>query len=114
MDMMKTVVLFLLFPILASSCANFQKSSYGSYAEAEKAFSRGKYEKAIAGYRDYLEQNPGSSMAVIAEYYIGKSYAAMGMTGEAEKVYRDVIKKYPQSSWADFSQKRLDEIKLAV
>ncbi|OQA55571.1 MAG: Outer membrane protein assembly factor BamD [Candidatus Omnitrophica bacterium ADurb.Bin277] len=111
MDIMKTLVSFLLFSMLVSSCAHFQKSSYGSYAEAEKAFSRGKYEKAIMGYRDYLEQNPGGSMAVIAEYYIGKSYAAMGMAGEAEKVYRDVIEKYPQSSWAGFAQKRLDEVK---
>jgi TolA-binding protein len=35
----------------------------------------------------------------------------MGMAGEAEKVYRDVIEKYPQSSWAGFAQKRLDEVK---
>ena len=111
MDTMKKLIPFLLFPMLVSSCASFQKSRYGSYAEAEKAFSRGKYEKAITGYRDYLEQNPGSGMAVIAEYYIGKSYAAMGRIGEAEKAYRDVIEKYPQSSWADFSQKRLNEIK---
>ncbi|MGI6241271.1 MAG: tol-pal system protein YbgF [Candidatus Omnitrophica bacterium ADurb.Bin292] len=111
MNITKMLIPFLLFPMLVSSCANFQKSSYGSYAEAEKAFSHGKYEKAITGYQDYLEQNPGSNMAVIAEYYIGKSYAAMGRTGEAEKVYRDVIEKYPKSSWADFSQKRLNEIK---
>lgn len=106
----KAIAVVLALPILLAACSRFSETSFGYYSQAEKYYSEGKFEKAIDAYEDYLKQEPQGNMAIISHYYIAKSQAAMGKTGEAEKGFNEIIKKYPSSNWAKFSKDQLEQL----
>lgn len=98
----------LIFLIGCQRTPTFQ---FGAYSEAEQFYEKGKYEKAIAKYQEYLKENREGNMAVIAYYYMAKSYQNLGLTREARQLYKRIVKEYPDLIWADFSKTQLKELK---
>ena len=97
--------------ILLVSCARHSAQFYfGNYSEAERYYNEGKFEKSIEYYQNYINENPKGNLAVIAYYYIAKSYAAIGKEEEAKRGYQKIVKNYPDLVWADFSKTQLEEM----
>ena len=108
---MKKIRLFTviaLSSLMFVSCASGpSKHSFGPYSEAENFYKKGNYPKAIEKYQEYLTANPQGNLAAIAQYYIGKSYAASGDTAKAIESFKQVAQQYPKTSWADFAGEQL-------
>lgn len=116
--MKQIVILFLLAlnVLTVSACARRQSVDnfyFGAYSEAEVLFNRGEYEKAIQKYQAYIDENPSGNLAVIARYYMGKSYAALGKQDEAKALFEKVSRENPELVWANFSQSQLKEMAAA-
>jgi TolA-binding protein len=87
-------------------------SAEDSYQAAYLDFSRGRYELAMSGFRDFLRRYPDSPLADSAQYGIGESYysmataaAAQGQTDKATQAleqsvqeFRKVIVIYPRGA----------------
>ncbi len=83
-----------------------------SYQAAYLDFSRGRYELAMSGFRDFLRRYPDSPLADSAQYGIGESYysvataaTSQGQTDKATRAleqavqeFRKVIVIYPRGS----------------
>lgn len=102
----------LILPCLATGCMarKSQNFYFGNYSEAERLYGKGQYEKAIEKYQAYRDENPEGNLAVIAQYYIAKSYQALGKADEAKKQYHDIIQSHPDLVWANFSKTQLHEL----
>jgi TolA-binding protein len=101
------VVLTLCGSMLASCAFRSSESSFGPYSAAETYYKKGNYSKAVEKYQEYLAGNPQGNMAAIAEYYIGKSYAASGDMTQAKESFDRVVTKFPGTSWAEFAKDQL-------
>lgn len=106
--------LSLLLVFLLAACAGCKSGppgfDFGAYSEAERLYEEKKYPEAIAKYEEYLREKPGGNMAVIASYYKAKCHEELGQTGEARKLYDEIVHKHPGLVWADFSKARLVEL----
>jgi len=69
-----------------------------SYDHAMTLFKEGKYEEAIASFKDFLQKYPTSDLADNAQFWIGESYMAMKQYEKAILAYQEVIKKYPDGN----------------
>ena len=108
---MDRIFLILILSFFLFSCANRSERFYfGNYSDAEKHYNKGEYEKAIEEYQSYIKENPEGQMAVISLYYIAKSHVALGQIQEAKSIYQDIITKYPDTVWANFSKTQLEEL----
>lgn len=67
------------------------------YQESLAQYTRGKYEQALRGFQDLLDQYPSSAYADDAQYMIGESYYGMKEYVDAVTEYDKVIKRYPDS-----------------
>ena len=67
------------------------------FQSAKAQYSQGKFEQALRGFQDLLDQYPGSSLADDAQYMIGESYYNMKEYVDAVAEYDKVIKRYPDS-----------------
>ncbi len=101
----------------ATPSASSDRSAAGataeeSYQAAYLDFSRGRYELALSGFRDFLRRYPDSPLADSAQYGIGESYYSVataattqGQTDRATRAleqavqeFRKVIVIYPRGS----------------
>jgi tol-pal system protein YbgF len=96
----------------ASSRAAASATAEESYQAAYLDFSRGRYELAMSGFRDFLRRYPDSPLADSAQYGIGESYysvataaTSQGQTDKATRAleqavqeFRKVIVIYPRGS----------------
>jgi len=111
MNRRRVLICLVLTPFLFAGCARHSKTFYfGNYSEAEKHFGKGEYEKAIDKYEAYIQENPEGNLAVIAQYYIAKSYQSLGKTDEAKTHYGNILKEHPDLVWANFSKTQLEEM----
>jgi len=94
--------------MLASCAFSSPKYSFGPYSEAETFYKKGNYPKAIEKYQEYLTTHSQGNLAAIAEYYIAKSYAASGNQDKARESFKQVLEKFPGTSWAEFSKDQLN------
>ena len=102
---------FLLFlSLIFVSCHSKPSFNFGSYSEAEQLYEKGEYEKAIGKYEKYIHENPEGNMAVIATYYMAKSYEATGRYEKARELYEKIVKEHPDVIWVDFAKDRLQEL----
>lgn len=104
---------FVLISILliSSGCIRMpSRHDFGSYSNAEKFYAEGKYEKAIESYQKYREDHPDGNLAIIAQYYIAKSHAALGQKKEAEAGFQSIIQQYPELIWAQLSKEQLKNL----
>ncbi len=112
--MKKTAALLLfLFPVLMMSTGCIRRSQnfyFGHYSDAERHYTKGEYDKAIEKYQAYRDENPEGNLAVIAQYYIAKSYQALGKTEDARVNYEEIKKSHPDLVWANFSETQLKEL----
>ena len=67
------------------------------FQSAKAQYSQGKFEQALRGFQDLLDQYPQSSLADDAQYMIGESYYNMKEYVDAVAEYDKVIKRYPDS-----------------
>ena len=108
-------VMFALLLTLSffSSCAKLRKNPerfyFGNYSEAEAAFNKGQYQIALDKYGAYISENPEGNLAVIASYYMAKSYAALGQKDKALTLFKGIIAKHPDNVWAKFAQSQIDD-----
>lgn len=96
----------------ASSRAAAGATAEESYQAAYLDFSRGRYELAMSGFRDFLRRYPDSPLADSAQYGIGESYYSVataattqGQTDRATRAleqavqeFRKVLVIYPRGS----------------
>lgn len=81
-------------PVIApASAANAAET----YQSAYRDYTRGNFDLAIAGFREYLEQNPSSDLSDNASYWIGESLFSQKKYDEAIQQFDNVITKFPQS-----------------
>jgi TolA-binding protein len=106
------VILFcFLLTSLSMACARKSQNFYfGNYSEAERLYSKGEYEKAIQKYQAYRDENPEGNLAVIAQYYMAKSYQALGKKDDAKTHYSEIADKHPDLVWANFAKTQLKEM----
>ena len=105
--------LLILLPVLAG-CSTHSEFSFGNYSEAEQLYEKGKYEKAIQKYENYIRENREGDMVAIASYYMARSYEALKRPEEARSLYRKIRDEYRKSVWAGFAKERLQELSLAL
>ena len=74
------------------------KTEQDVYNSAMALFKEGKYDEAIASFRDFLKKYPSSDLADNAQFWIGESYMAMQQYEKAILAYQEVIKKYPDGN----------------
>ena len=106
-------ILLILVALIGFSCARGEKPEnfyFGTYSEAEQLYNRKEYEKAIQKYQAYIDENPEGNLAVISQYYIGKSYSALGRNEEAKSIFERITKDHPDLIWANFSETQLKEM----
>lgn len=106
-------LLLLLIPALVTSTACVRRSQnfyFGHYSDAERHYTKGEYDKAIEKYQAYRDENPEGNLAVIAQYYMAKSYQALGKTEEARAHYEEIKTTHPDLVWANFSETQLKEL----
>jgi tol-pal system protein YbgF len=96
----------------ASSRAAAGATAEETYQAAYLDFSRGRYELAMSGFRDFLRRYPDSPLADSAQYGLGESYYSVataatteGQTDKATRAleqavqeFRKVIVIYPRGS----------------
>lgn len=100
----------MVFLFALVGCGRFSSFNFGAYSEAEKLYEKRKYKEAIAKYGEYLTENPEGNMAVIANYYMAKSYEALGEWGKAGALYEKIVREHSDLPWANFSRERLTEL----
>ena len=71
------------------------------------------YERALQKYQAYIDENPEGNLAVIAQYYMGRCYAALGQPEQAKPLFEKVLKEHPDLVWANFSEAQLKELQAA-
>ena len=109
----KKFILILAACFALSSCVHrYERYDFGDYSQSERFYNKGQYKKAIDKYKAYLGKEPEGNLAVISQYYMGKSYAALKQTDEAKKIYQQIVEKYPDLVWANFAQNQLKELEL--
>lgn len=62
---------------------------------ANGLFSRGMYDLAIEGYKDFLKSHPGSQYTELAKYRIGESFFLSNKYGEAMNQFSLFLNEYP-------------------
>ena len=118
---MKRWLPFFLIAVMAFSavsCSRWARKNpdnfyFGAYSEAEALFNRKEYEKAIQKYQAYVDENPEGNLSVISQYYMAKSYAAIGKVDEARAIYQKIVQSHPNLVWANFSDTQLKELNSA-
>jgi len=63
-------------------------------------FRNEKYEKAIAGFKDFVKKYPKSDLADNAQFWIGESYMGLKQYEQAILAFQKVIKSYPKGNKA--------------
>ena len=70
------------------------------YDTAYLDITRGNYDLAIAGFREFLKLYPASSLADNSQYWIGEGYYAQKKYSEAMAEFEKVIARYPNQDKA--------------
>jgi TolA-binding protein len=110
----KSIIALLLIILLLPGCSYLGKKSqnfyFGNYSEAEELFAKGEYEKAIDKYQQYRTENPQGNMAIMAKYYMAKSYQELEQLDMAKQYYNEIIAENPDVVWANFSKNQLEAL----
>jgi tol-pal system protein YbgF len=67
------------------------------YQSAYLDYTKGNYELAMMGFKDYLSSFPDGEFAGNSQYWIGESLYSLGHYNEALIEFDRVLEKYPQS-----------------
>ena len=107
----------LVLAMMLTSCKhrlnNPDSFYFGAYSEAESFYNQKQYERAIQKYQAYIDENPEGNLAVISQYYMGRSQAALGHVDEAKSIYQKIVQDHPTLVWANFADTQLKELQKA-
>jgi len=67
------------------------------YSQAYADYTRGNYDLAMQGYREYLRYYPDTDLSDNAQYWIGESLYAKKLFGEAVDAWDELLREYPSS-----------------
>lgn len=67
------------------------------YQSAYRDYQKGNFDLAIAGFRDFISQNPSSDLADNASYWVGESLFSQKKYRDAIEQFDNVITRYPKS-----------------
>jgi tol-pal system protein YbgF len=67
------------------------------YNAAYSDMVKERYDMAINGYRNYIENCSNTALADNAQYFIGESYFSMKQYEKAQKAFETMIEQYPSS-----------------
>ncbi len=67
------------------------------YQSAYRDYQRGNFDLAIAGFSDFIKQNPGSDLADNSAYWIGECLFSQKKYQDAIAQFDSVVTKYPRS-----------------
>lgn len=73
------------------------ESAMELYQTAYRDYQQGRYDMAIAGFRDFIERNPGSDLADNAAYWVGESFYSQKKYKESVTQFDRVVSQYPRS-----------------
>ncbi len=105
------IIFTALFLFSSLACArNPEKFYFGAYSEAEALYRNGDYERAIQKYQAYSDENPEGNLAVISQYYIARSHAALGHKDEAKAIFQRIVKDHSDTIWANFSETQMKQL----
>jgi tol-pal system protein YbgF len=83
------------------------------YSQAFDALKAGSYSVAIAGFQDFLNQYPSSSLAPNAQYWLGEAHYVNRDLAAAESAFQAVLDKFPTSAKAPDAMLDLGNAQLA-
>jgi tol-pal system protein YbgF len=69
----------------------------GSYQEAFTLLKAGNYDESIVGFKTFLAQDPNSTYADNAQYWLGEAYYVKAQYETAINEYSVLIQNYPES-----------------
>ena len=72
-------------------------SDKGAYQAAFDLLKAGQYDRAIAGFQDFLSKYPNSALADNAQYWLGEAYYVNKQYQESLAAFQRVADKYPGS-----------------
>ena len=67
------------------------------YRNALDDYTKGNYDLAIAGFRNYIQNYPRSSLVANAQYWLGESYFSQKNYQQAVTEFDTVIRDFPDS-----------------
>ena len=67
------------------------------YSQAYADYTRGNYDLAMQGYREYLRYYPDTDLSDNAQYWIGESLYAKRLYAEAVDAWDELVREYPSS-----------------
>jgi tol-pal system protein YbgF len=70
------------------------------YDAAFQALREQKYDRAEAGFRDFITRYGSDPLAGNAQYWLGETFYVRGKYDDAAKIFAQAYKKYPKSSKA--------------
>jgi tol-pal system protein YbgF len=69
----------------------------GAYQAAFDLLKAGQYDRAIAGFQDFLSKYPNSALADNAQYWLGEAYYVNKQFQESLGAFQRVVDKFPGS-----------------
>jgi len=66
------------------------------YDKAYGTYKQGRYDEARTAFRDYIQQNPDTSLTDNSYFWIGESYYDQGQYEQAILEYDKVVQKFPK------------------
>lgn len=97
-DNLETSVSARLQALEAKAAAEIAVSSETMYDTAYTDYTKGNFDLAILGFRDYLQKFPAGTLADSAQYWIGESFFSQKKYDQAIGEFNRVINTYPQSN----------------
>jgi tol-pal system protein YbgF len=68
-----------------------------AYRQAKRDYDKGHFDLALAGFQNYVDQFPDTSMVDKAQYWVGECYYSKKAFSKAIEAFAKVIKNYPKS-----------------
>jgi tol-pal system protein YbgF len=68
-----------------------------AYRQAKNDYDKGNFDLALAGFQNYINQFPDTSLAASAQYWIGECYSSKKDFSRAIEAFELVITTYPRS-----------------
>lgn len=81
-----------------SSVNNAGQDPQSAYRYAFNHLKSGRYQASITAFESFLKDNPGSTYAPNAQYWLGEAHYALRQFNEALSEFESVVEKYPDSA----------------
>jgi TolA-binding protein len=78
---------------------------------AEAQVAAGRYDEAIATYRDLAAQRDGDLPVDGLLMQLGRAYALAGKAAEAQQTYQRIVDEFPESLYAPEARRQVDALK---